>query len=417
MRSPAFFLLQVSASHLSSNRYSTKQALAHARARNRKCPFRTKLLYGSIPTGQGKTRYHKVFQGRSHHSPSWKEKMKKNPISSPAKRIIPVFHLVLLVVSALPVLLSANRPVDLDTLLAKHLEALGGRERVLSIRSVVTESDMEIKGAGMKGSMTSWSLKPCLSYLEYTLGFFNVRQGFDGSRSWSIGPNGKLQFQQDENSVRRQATTCIINDFTYTLQPELLDISIAKPDTALGTLCEVVLLFPQNGIESSLYIDPVTFLIRKITLHDRSGTIEQTFHDYRDVDGIMFPFRTVTHMVAMGQVIEVRVKSISVNSSIDPAIFLPPGTDVSDYRFTTGSSSENIPFTYRSQHIYIPLKLEDSDKELIFLLDSGASMTVIDSTLAASIGLESGGKIAGAGAGGMADFHMTRIKGFSSQGI
>jgi hypothetical protein len=52
-----------------------------------------------------------------------------------------------------------------------------------------------------------------------------------------------------------------------------------------------------------------------------------------------------------------------------------------------------------------------------FLLDSGAGMTVIDSAVAAMMRLPHGGILPGAAAGGMADFSMTRIPGFTIAGV
>ena len=61
--------------------------------------------------------------------------------------------------------------------------------------------------------------------------------------------------------------------------------------------------------------------------------------------------------------------------------------------------------------------MRGSGEELDFILDSGAGMTVIDSTVAAGMGLAGRGSIPGAGAGGMTDFDLVVIDGFSVGGI
>jgi hypothetical protein len=76
-----------------------------------------------------------------------------------------------------------------------------------------------------------------------------------------------------------------------------------------------------------------------------------------------------------------------------------------------------VPFTTYDRHIYLPVRLPGSDEELMFMIDSGASMTVVDSTLATRMGFPLGERMIGAGAGGTADFYMTRIGGFSIEGV
>ena len=147
-----------------------------------------------------------------------------------------------------------------------------------------------------------------------------------------------------------------------------------------------------------------------------TGTVEQRFYDYRDTGGVTLPYRTVTTQKAVGQSIEVRTLTMEINKEVDPAVFLPPGDLVDDFSFVSGGDSATIEFFYVNRHIYLPVRMEKGPERL-FLLDSGAGMTMIDEGLAESMGLEVGGRIPGAGAGGMTDFSMTRIPRFSMGGI
>lgn len=326
----------------------------------------------------------------------------------------------ILLVLALPALVStqeARNTPDIGEILRRHLEALGGSEAVRSVRSVVSTAEIEIIGTGMKGIMKSYSLRPCLSLSEISLGFFTIRQGFDGERSWMVGPNGKLQFSLDEGSRELQVTTCLLESYDYAFRGDGFSLEARGRDTVEGRACHVLELLPEGGAPCRIYLDSSDFLIKRIDTDSRDGAVEQTFDEYRETGGLKFPFRKRTRHAAMDRTIETSVESISINSVIDPAIFLPPQGETKDYRFLDGGFSEEISFDYRHRHIYIQAKLGEGGDELLFLLDSGAGMTVIDSSVASSMGLPLGGTIPGAGAGGMADFQMTRIPGLRVGGI
>lgn len=306
---------------------------------------------------------------------------------------------------------------DAGGLLAKHLEALGGARAVNAIVSLASSAEIEIMETGLKGTVRSWSLQPCLSYSEISLGFFKIRQGYDGERIWMVDPNGKLQIRRDRSSLEYQKTTCLLDSRDYLFEGTGFALEAAGKDTVNGSPCEVIELRVDGGASARLFFDDSTFLLDRTEIRAPEGNAVETYEDYRRVGGVMFPFLVRTEIPALAQRIETRYSSIAANEEVDPVIFLPPSAGVKDYRFTRGGAAEELPFEYRSRHIYLPARIAGRDGELYFLLDSGASMTVIDSVVAAGMGLPFGGTIPGAGAGGMADFHMTRVPGLSIGGI
>ncbi len=307
--------------------------------------------------------------------------------------------------------------ITLDVLLERHTEALGGRDAIDRIRSIVSTGEVEMISTGMKGSIRSVILMPCLTLTEAKLGLFTVKQGFDGERSWMVGPNGMLQIRRDEDSRKNQITTCLIESFGYISHIEGFALEYSGTAVVDSSEYHVLSLTPDEGYPCRIYIDPASYLIMMMEIETMTGTVEQRFHDYREIDGILMPFRAVTTQKSIGQAIEVRTLTVEINVVIDPAAFLPPGDLADDFSFVSGGDSATIEFFYVSRHIYLPVKIKNGGPERLFLLDSGAGMTMIDEDLAETLGLEADGQIPGAGAGGMADFSMTRIPGFSTDGI
>jgi len=304
-----------------------------------------------------------------------------------------------------------------DELLRRSLDALGGAEALSDLRTVVSLADVEMTGLGIEGTMESRRMMPCLYRTDISLGFFEITQGYDGERMWRIDPNGMLVYLQDPESAAERVTTCLVDSYQYLLSDEGYTAVIAGADTVEGAGCMIIELAPEGGTPCRLSIDDETHLPLRLSMRTKSGPMSETYSDFRPVQGVMFPHRIRMHQAAMKQTIEVRVRSVEVNAPVDPLLFLPPSGSVGDYSFTQGGGSAMVPFTVYDRHIYLPVRLHGSDEDLMFMLDSGASMTVIDSTIAARMGYPLGERMMGAGAGGTAYFHMTRIGGFSVEGV
>ena len=320
---------------------------------------------------------------------------------------------IVLLAAAIP----ATAAENIEEILAKHLEALGGAEAIRAVHTITIHADIEILGMGVTGSMESQSVMPCFYHSVLSLGFFNVKQGYDGSRIWRVDPNRMLLILKDEQSIRDQVTRCIIDSYSYLFPRDDLSMRAAGIDTIDGTACAVIELEPEGGAACRLYIDSDTYLLKRLSMDTGSGALHETYGDYRKIDGLMAPFLSRMHQPAMNQTVEIRIRTLTVNEQIDPVLFLPPSSAAKDYMFLEGSSATLIPFTYYENHIYLPVRFAGSDAEVMFMLDSGASMTVVDSTFTVEMGFPIGERMVGAGAGGTANFYMTKVPGFSIEGV
>ncbi|MDZ7859251.1 MAG: aspartyl protease family protein [Candidatus Krumholzibacteriota bacterium] len=301
-------------------------------------------------------------------------------------------------------------------ILRKHIKALGGADAVRSVKSSISTSDVSIIPTGMKGTIKQWSVKPCLYRSELSLGLFTITQGFDGETPWMIDQNDKVTYNRDKSSMKKQITSCFIDQHRYLFAEENIEFSGSDTSSG-GSPCHVLTLEPDGGYPCRIYIDKKTHLTDEIIIEAVNGYFVERYDDYRQAGKMMFPFKTSIHSPVMNQTIETTITSININPAVNPSIFIPPSGTTNDYGFLEGHSSENIPFSYIGRHIYLPVRLGAKKEEHIFLLDSGAGITVIDSTLAADSGFPIGDRITGAGIGGSTFCYMTRVPGFKIKGI
>jgi hypothetical protein len=76
-----------------------------------------------------------------------------------------------------------------------------------------------------------------------------------------------------------------------------------------------------------LYINPETSLIDKLTFVDEAPTkplVEESFSDYRDVDGVKIPFHGMRQIGT--QSVERYTSSVEINRPIDPSLFKRPNS-------------------------------------------------------------------------------------------
>jgi len=315
-------------------------------------------------------------------------------------------------------------------ILKNCVDALGGDKALKSVRSIITSAEVEIEGTGFKGTIKSYFSKPCLMYTELSLMMFKLKTGFDGENAWVVDNNGKVLINRDPDISKNYILNCMFNSYKLLYSPDKFTTHLEKPDTVDGDICDVINYTIEGVGDYTIYIDRNTHLIRKTMTSAGVNTVETTYRDYKPVNGIMMAFQTESFVVQLLKKMKMRYTSIEINKPIDPAIFFPPSKDIVDYRFTNKAGLSTVKMKMHNGHIFIPVMLktkpQESDtsiaktlntpewqnKPILFMLDSGASKSFIDSTLAIKLGFELGEGIPGAGAGGTAYFYTVKVPGF-----
>lgn len=326
------------------------------------------------------------------------------------------FHdskLLAAIFSALSLLLPIEiNSKTIEELLRCHLAAIGGERALRGIYTVLAKGEIEILGTGLRGSIESRSAAPCFSSSEICFGFFKIQEGFDGEKIWIVDPNGNLSIRRDSATLEFQRTICALESHDYIFGAEGIGLEELATDTLEGTPCKVVSLSVEGGSQCRLFFDEASCLLRRMEIRAPEGEAIHTYGDYRKCGATVFPFLVREELPALGQRVEIHYSQIVPNATIDPAIFFPPPSKTKDYRISSGASSVELAFEYRSRHIFLPVRIEGLKREVDFLLDSGASMTVIDSAIASELSLPLGGLLPGASAGGMANFRIVRLPSF-----
>lgn len=210
--------------------------------------------------------------------------------------------------------------------------------------------------------------------------------GYDGKNSWT-------RFADWTSINGPIATSMVCESITHglpilanTLAPATKLILL--PRTRIdGKMCDVLQVTLPSGKETTLFADTHTHLIQRA---DYIGLDPETaepklqslvYDDYRTVDGAPEPYHIVQYSENKKKM-ETVVNSVESGVSAEDASFQTP-EESQIARLKDGPIQ--LPFEYTNEKIVVTARI-NSGPELHFLLDTGSSQTVIDKSVAASLG-------------------------------
>jgi len=314
-------------------------------------------------------------------------------------------------------LLSAQEISDPYEILDRYFNAVGGLERLKAEQVSYSEGTLAL--AGMEGTIKIWSQVPNRNRIEVALGPLNIIQGDNGEHEWTLDQNGKVQIvtNPDEATIKRRRVRQLISEYAYAdRESDIFTVNFDGIEKVEDKDCYVVRITNNINVDYfTLYINTKTFLREKTVFGEDVQSRDVFYGDYREVEGLTVPFWTQEVLHATGQPQEVTFTEYRSNPEVDPVIFEPPEQGAKDYQFVKGDRAENIPFKYIGKHIFIPVIV--NGRERLWVLDTGASITVLTDTFANELGLEREGDLKGQGAGGTVNASFATLPPFNVQGI
>ncbi|HEY3579128.1 MAG TPA: serine hydrolase, partial [Pyrinomonadaceae bacterium] len=237
--------------------------------------------------------------------------------------------------TAVPVTISDNKPpIAIDDLLAKMIVAYGGEENLRKHNSslITIEVDLENQGVQAKGTISARA--PNMTASELTFMALDKKLGtqvtyFDGNNGGEM-----VSFAPAETySGKRLEDIKAAADFYDVLnwKKNYQKITFKKMGKVGDEEVYVIERRNEKGTPVTDYVSTKSFLVLRrdsIIASETSGLeLPQTewFSDYRNVDGVMVPFKQVSNNIANGDIV-VRVIDYKFNADIPESVFSKPAT-------------------------------------------------------------------------------------------
>lgn len=228
----------------------------------------------------------------------------------------------------LSVLVSAQGPGEnVDDLIARHLQARGGLEKIRAVTTMRATRTVPTIGATL--NLVIYKKRPNLYRSEQSAaGRPPTARVLNGEGLWEVSG--------DKAAARPEAMAVELRELDGDIDGPLVDyrqkghvVTWEGLGDEAGVKVHKLLVKLKSGAERRILLDAATLLERKhigrVTLPpDRVVATTILLHDYRQVGGLYFPFAIDEERDAMGQTFAFYVDKVELNVPVDDALFRTP---------------------------------------------------------------------------------------------
>ena len=215
-----------------------------------------------------------------------------------------------------------------EEIISKHIDAIGGKEKLGKMKSLYIESEMEVMGNQSPITVTILNGKGFKSEVEFN--GQKIINAVNEKGGWTVNPmagSDAAQAMTDE-----QYST---SKFQMNIGGQLLDYNTKGSSITLNGKEKVgkvdaykITMKSADKSESTFYFDPATYYmvkaIRKVDMQGTMAEISVINSDFKKTDyGYVLPY-TIETTLPQGMTLTSIVKKVEVNKEIDPAIFDMP---------------------------------------------------------------------------------------------
>ncbi|MHC4697387.1 MAG: outer membrane lipoprotein-sorting protein [Planctomycetota bacterium] len=220
----------------------------------------------------------------------------------------------------------ADDPLTLDEVIAKNIEAVGGREKLAAVKTVIM-SGKNVVGGGMEMPMRMELKRPGKIRVEFIVQGMTGVQAFDGEAGWFVMPfMGRTEPERmppDQIDVFRDQA-----DF----DGPLLDykkkghkVELVGKDEVEGADVYKLKVTKKSGNVEYHFIDAEYFLTvqtkSKMKLQGTEIELQASYSDFKEVDGLIFPHSIKETGMGGSTVV---FEKIELNTQIDDQRFAMP---------------------------------------------------------------------------------------------
>jgi outer membrane lipoprotein-sorting protein len=243
---------------------------------------------------------------------------------------------VLLFICLLMVAAPCAKAQTADEIIGKHIEALGGKEKLQSIKSVYMEG-VAVMGNGTEIDSKTWQVKDKLYRQEISFGMGNVVVIVTPTKGWRSDPrNGGAFAPIPDSMVKNMQTQLDPAGPLVAYAAKGSKVELLGKDTVGGKACYKLKLTYATGNYVTYFIDAQTYYVLRVARkgggmmgggggggrRDPNAEFNIDFGDYQKTpDGYIFPFT----IVAGGFGAKSSVEKLEVNKPVDEEKLGKPG--------------------------------------------------------------------------------------------
>ena len=239
-----------------------------------------------------------------------------------------MFKSLLTAFAALTLFAPAAAAQTVDEIIAKHIQARGGMEKLESVTSL---RQAGIFSAGsFRAQVVQENKRPDKVREEFIIQGMAQVQAYDGKTGWQVSPfegrrDPELLSQDDMKGLVVDAD---MDDPLVDYKQKGHKAELVGHDSVEGTDCYKIKLTLKNGDVRTYYLDTDSFMELKLeqqtTIRGALQESETYYGDYEEVNGVYYPFAREMGQRGDSNRSKVTVEEVEQNVPLDDALFSVP---------------------------------------------------------------------------------------------
>ena len=290
--------------------------------------------------------------------------------------------------------------------------ALGGRERIEHIKSIY-QYGTTLEG-GLQGRLEEWSTATGQHRRFYErTGVDSALTIYDSRRGWYRDWNGKVH-ELEGADLRNEVAEAYQSSYSALILGRMSGKTEFLGSDETGKLY-ILKFSPLGGRTVTYYLDKSTLLPVKSERQNEDNLLTTHFSDWHEIEGVKIPFGLRRSTGDARYDTTITINKVAFNLADISKAFVQPLDCAFDMRLAHGNSALRIPFKRNNNFILLQGRINDS-APLWFMLDTGASITVINKDRAAQLGLTLHGDLEIGTSGASTGFSIVRDASFALPG-
>ena len=213
-----------------------------------------------------------------------------------------------------------------DEIIASHIDAHGGQQAWDRVEAIKVTG--KFTAFSLENDYTAYKTKDGSYYGDLYMGEKPVIEAIHGGEGWTIDPWQGMDYARPLNSVEMNALMQKAEFITPFLdyKEKGNTVEYTGLDTVDGRAMHVLALTRTNGKVETWYLDAESFLEYKCKSEwvdfARMAPGETYFDDFREVDGLVFPFFVERTFWQRDRIL--LVEEIGINPEVDQTLFVMP---------------------------------------------------------------------------------------------
>ena len=212
---------------------------------------------------------------------------------------------------------------SVDEIVAKHIQARGGREKLKSLQTLRTQGTLTLGSRG-EAKLTREIKRPNMVRTDFALGTITLVHAYDGHDGWQIGPDGKTAPLTGDD-LKNAEEDADIEGPLVDYKQKGNKVEFAGTSSVNDSTCYNLKITFANGDVFYECVDAKSYLVVGQRA-ERNGQVqvEAVLGDYRSYDGIQFAGTSDVRQAGNPEPVHYRLEKVEVNPPIDDSRFKAP---------------------------------------------------------------------------------------------